>query len=331
MVKVAINGFGRIGRQVLRIGLKEKSLDFVAVNDLTDVKTLAYLFKHDSVHGTYSGIVKTQGNYLVIDGKKVKVLSERDPAKLPWKEMGVKIVLESTGRFRTKEEVSLHLKAGASKVILSAPGKGDEKIKTIVLGVNEKNYDKKKDNIISNASCTTNCLAPVVKVLNDSFGIKHGFMTTVHSYTNDQVILDFPHKDLRRGRSAAQNIIPTSTGAAVSVGDVIPILKGKLDGMAMRVPTPCGSITDFVCVVKKKATVEEVNKAMKAAAAKSMKGILKYSEDSLVSSDIINDSSSSIFDSESTKVIDGYLVKIVSWYDNEWGYSSRCVDMLKMM
>ena len=331
MVKVAINGFGRIGRQVLRIGLKEKSLDFVVVNDLTDVKTLAYLFKHDSVHGTYSGIVKTQGNYLVIDGKKVKVLSERDPAKLPWKEMGVKIVLESTGRFRTKEEVSLHLKAGASKVILSAPGKGDEKIKTIVLGVNEKNYDKKKDNIISNASCTTNCLAPVVKVLNDSFGIKHGFMTTVHSYTNDQVILDFPHKDLRRGRSAAQNIIPTSTGAAVSVGDVIPILKGKLDGMAMRVPTPCGSITDFVCVVKKKATVEEVNKAMKAAAAKSMKGILKYSEDSLVSSDIINDSSSSIFDSESTKVIDGYLVKIVSWYDNEWGYSSRCVDMLKMM
>ena len=331
MVKIAINGFGRIGRQVLRIGLKEKSLDFVAVNDLTDVKTLAYLFKHDSVHGTYSGIVKTQGNYLVIDGKKVKVLSERDPAKLPWKEMGVKIVLESTGRFRTKEEASLHLKAGASKVLLSAPGKGDEKIKTIVLGVNEKNYDKKKDNIISNASCTTNCLAPVVKVLNDSFGIKHGFMTTVHSYTNDQVILDFPHKDLRRGRSAAQNIIPTSTGAAVSVGDVIPILKGKLDGMAMRVPTPCGSITDFVCVVKKKATVEEVNKAMKAAAAKSMKGILKYSEDSLVSSDIINDSSSSIFDSESTKVIDGYLVKIVSWYDNEWGYSSRCVDMLKLI
>ena len=331
MVKVAINGFGRIGRQVMRIAIADPNLEFVAVNDLTDVKTLAYLFKRDSVHGTFNGEVSYHEHDLIITGKKILVLSERNPEALPWEKLGVDVVIESTGLFRTKEQASMHLKAGAKKVIISAPAKGDDPVKTIVLGVNEHDYDKEKDNIVSNASCTTNCLAPVVKVLNDNFGIKHGFMTTVHSYTNDQVILDFPHKDLRRGRSAAQNIIPTSTGAAVSVGDVIPILKGKLDGMAMRVPTPCGSITDFVCVVKKKATVEEVNKAMKAAAAKSMKGILKYSEDSLVSSDIINDSSSSIFDSESTKVIDGYLVKIVSWYDNEWGYSSRCVDMLKMM
>ena len=296
MVKVAINGFGRIGRQVLRIGLKEKNLDFVAVNDLTDVKTLAYLFKHDSVHGQYPGKVKAQGDYLFIDGKKIKVLSEKNPEKLPWKELGVKIVLESTGRFRTKELASLHLKAGAKKVLLSAPAKGDTPVKTIVIGVNQKIYDKKKDHIISNASCTTNCLAPVVKVLNDKFGIKYGFMTTVHSYTNDQRILDFSHKDMRRGRSAAINIIPTTTGAAIATTKVIPSLKGKLDGMAMRVPTPCGSITDFVCIVKKKTTVEEVNKIMKQAAVRSMKGILKYSEEPLVSTDILNDSHSSIFE-----------------------------------
>lgn len=331
MVKVAINGFGRIGRQVLRIGLKEKKLDFVAVNDLTDVKTLAYLFKHDSVHGTYPGKVATQGHYLVIDGKKIKVLSEKDPAKLPWKDMGVKVVLESTGIFRTKEQASLHLAAGAKKVLISAPAKGDEAVKTIVFGVNEKSYDKKKDDVISNASCTTNCLAPVVKVLNDKFGIVHGFMTTVHSYTNDQKILDLPHKDFRRGRSAAINIIPTTTGAAIATTKVIPSLKGKLDGMAMRVPTPCGSITDFVCVVKKNTTAEDVNKAMKAAASRTMKGILRYSETPLVSTDILNNSHSSIFDALSTKVIDKRLIKVVSWYDNEWGYSSRCVDMLMMM
>ncbi len=331
MVKVAINGFGRIGRQVLRIGLKEKKLDFVAVNDLTDVKTLAYLFKHDSVHGTYPGNVSTSGNYLVIDGKRIKVLSEKDPTKLPWKELGVKVVLESTGIFRTKEAASQHLTAGAKKVLISAPAKGDDAVKTIVLGVNHKSFNKKKDNIVSNASCTTNCLAPVVKVLHDKFGIKHGFMTTVHSYTNDQKILDLPHKDVRRGRAAAVNIIPTTTGAAIATTKVIPSLKGKLDGMAMRVPTPCGSITDFVCVVKKKTSIDEVNKAIKQAAARSMKGILKYSEESLVSSDIINESHSSIFDAESTNVIDGYLVKVVSWYDNEWGYSSRCVDMLRLM
>lgn len=331
MVKVAINGFGRIGRQVLRIGLKDKKLDFVAINDLTDVKTLAYLFKHDSVHGQYPGKVSAQGNYLVIDGKKIKVLSEKDPAKLPWKELGVKIVLESTGFFRTKELASLHLKAGAKQVLLSAPAKGKEKVKTIVMGVNHKSFNKKTDVIVSNASCTTNCLAPVVKVLHDKFKIKHGFMTTVHSYTNDQKILDLPHKDLRRGRSAAVNIIPTTTGAAIATTNVIPSLKGKLDGMAMRVPTPCGSITDFVCVVNKKTTIEEVNKAIKTAAMKFMKGILEYSEEPLVSTDILNNSNSSIFDALSTNVIDGNLVKVVSWYDNEWGYSSRCVDLLKMM
>ena len=331
MVKVAINGFGRIGRQVLRIGLKEKKLDFVAVNDLTDVETLAYLFKYDSVHGTYPGKVKASGKNLIIDGKKIKVLSEKDPSVLPWKELGVSYVVESTGRFRTKEQASLHLKAGAKKVLISAPAKGKSPVKTIVIGVNDKSYNKKKDHIISNASCTTNCLAPVVKVLHDKFKIKHGFMTTVHSYTNDQKILDLPHKDPRRGRAAALNIIPTTTGAAVATTNVIPSLKGKLDGMAMRAPTPCGSITDFVCVVNKKTTVEEVNKVIKQAASKALKGVLRYSEEHLVSSDILNDSCSSIFDSLSTKVIDGKLLKIVSWYDNEWGYSSRCVDMLKIL
>jgi glyceraldehyde 3-phosphate dehydrogenase len=330
MTNIAINGFGRIGRQVLRIGLKQKKLNFVAVNDLTDVKTLAYLFKYDSVHGVFPGKVGTQGNYLVIDGKKIKVLSEKNPENLPWKEYKVDIVVESTGFFRTKDKVSLHLTAGAKKVLISAPAKGDKPVKMIVMGVNEKSL-KASDKIISNASCTTNCLAPVVKVLEDTFGIESGLMTTVHSYTNDQKILDLPHKDLRRGRAAGENIVPTTTGAAKAVCEVIPKLKGKLNGMAVRVPTPCGSLVDFTAVLKKNATVELVNKAMKNTAGKSMRGILQYSEESLVSRDILNNSYSSIFDAQSTMMIGKRFVKVISWYDNEWGYSSRLVDLLKLM
>ncbi len=329
MVKVAINGFGRIGRQVLRIGLQNKKLNFVAVNDLTDVHTLAYLFKYDSTHGKFPGKVHTQGHNLVIDGKKIKVLSEKEPEKLPWK--GVDIVIESTGRFRTKELASKHLKAGARKVLISAPAKGDDPVKTIVMGVNESSYNKKTDHIVSNASCTTNSLAPVVKVLDDYFGLVHGFMTTIHSYTNDQKILDLPHKDPRRGRAAALNIVPTTTGAAVAVCQVIPKLKGKLDGRAVRVPTPCGSITDFVCELKNKTSVEKVNKVFKEVSKKKLKGILEYSEEPLVSTDIINNPHSSIFDAPSTMMIGDKFLKIFTWYDNEWGYSNRIVDLLKMM
>jgi len=330
MANVAINGFGRIGRQVLRIGLKEKRLNFVAINDLTDVKTLAYLFKYDSVHGKYPGKVSTQGNSLVIDGKKILVLSVRNPEELPWKAMKVDVVVESTGIFRTRDQASMHLTAGSKKVLLSAPAKGDKPVKTIVYGVNHKDL-KKTDVIVSNASCTTNCLAPVVKVLNDSFGVKFGLMTTVHSYTNDQVILDLPHKDLRRGRAAALSMIPTTTGAAKAVTEVIPSLKGKLNGLAIRVPTPSGSIVDFVCELKKKVTAEDINKAMKEASKKDMKGVLEYSEEPIVSVDIINNNNSSIFDSEQTMVLDDGLVKVMSWYDNEWGYSARMVDLLKLM
>ena len=329
MVKVAINGFGRIGRQVLRIGLSHPELDFFAINDLTDVKTLAYLFKYDSVHGKFNGDVKIEGDSLVINGKKIKVLSEKDPEKLPWN--NIDIVVESTGIFRTKELASKHLKAGAKKVLISAPAKGDEKLPTFVLGVNEHEYDKNKHNIISNASCTTNCLAPVVKVLHDNYGIEQGMMTTIHSYTNDQKILDLPHKDLRRGRAASLNIIPTTTGAAKAVTEVIPELKGKLNGMALRVPTPCGSITDFVCILNKPTTVEKVNELFKNVALNHLRGLLQYSDDDLVSSDIVDNPHSSIVDGKSTMMVGDKMLKVVAWYDNEWGYSSRIVDLLSIM
>ncbi len=331
MVQVAINGFGRIGRQVLRIGLNCPELDFVAVNDLSDVETLAYLFKYDSVHGKFNGSIETHGKDLIINGKKIHVLSEKEPDKLPWKKLGVDFIVESTGRFRTKKLASLHLKAGAKKVLVSAPCKGPDKVKTIVLGVNEHEYDKDQDHIINNASCTTNCLAPVVKVLHDNFGIEQGLMTTIHSYTNDQKILDLPHKDLRRGRAAALNIIPTTTGAAKAVTDVIPELKGKLNGMAMRVPTPCGSIIDFVCMLKKPATTEKVNELFKNVSQHHLKNILEYSEEPLVSIDIINNSHSSIFDAKSTMMINDKFLKVIAWYDNEWGYSNRIIDVLKLM
>ena len=331
MVKVAINGFGRIGRQVLRIGLNHPELEFVAANNLTDAKTLAYLFKYDSVHGKFKGNIETHGNDLVINGKKIVVLCEKEPEKLPWKKLNVDVVVESTGVFRTKKLASKHLKAGAKKVLITAPCKGDEPVKTIVMGVNEHDYNKENDHIINNASCTTNCLAPVVKVLHDNFGIEHGLMTTIHSYTNDQKILDLPHKDLRRGRAAALNIIPTTTGAAKAVAEVIPELKGKLNGMAMRVPTPCGSIIDFVCMLKKPATTDKVNELFRNVSQHHLKNILEYSEEPLVSIDIINNPHSSIFDAKSTMMIDDKFLKVVAWYDNEWGYSNRIVDVLKIM
>jgi len=330
MVRVAINGFGRIGRLVFRAGMKRKGIEFVAVNDLTDAKTLAHLLKYDSVHGILDIDIKAKGSSIVVDGKEIKIFSEREPENLPWKNLKIDVVVESTGIFITKEGAEKHLKAGAKKVLISAPAKGDNPIKTIVMGVNEKDYDRKKDDIISLASCTTNCLAPVVKILNDNFGIEKGFMTTVHAYTNDQNILDLPHKDLRRARAAAMSIIPTTTGAAKAVTLTIPELKGKLDGMAMRVPVADGSITDFVAVLKKEATAEEINKLFKSASEKSLKGILQYTEEPIVSIDIVGNPHSAIFDAELTKT-SGKLVKVVAWYDNEWGYSNRMVDFIKMM
>ncbi|PIN70314.1 type I glyceraldehyde-3-phosphate dehydrogenase [Candidatus Woesearchaeota archaeon CG11_big_fil_rev_8_21_14_0_20_43_8] len=330
MVKVAINGFGRIGRNVFRLAHSIPEIEIVAINDLTDNKTLAHLLKGDSVHGKFKGEVSFDDGNMIVDGKRVKVFAERDPEKLPWGELGVEVVLESTGFFRTKEAASKHLTAGAKKVIISAPGKGDG-IKTIVLGVNDGDYNKDEDHVISNASCTTNCLAPVVKVLHDSFGVKRGFMTTVHSYTNDQRILDLPHSDLRRARAAALNIIPTTTGAALAVGKVLPELNGRLDGISMRVPTPDGSVVDLVCELGRGVSAEEINGAIKHAAENHMKGILRYSEDPLVSTDIIGDTHSSVFDAKMTKVMDGNFVKIVSWYDNEIGYSARVVDLFLRM
>ncbi|MBN2422340.1 type I glyceraldehyde-3-phosphate dehydrogenase [Candidatus Woesearchaeota archaeon] len=329
MVRIAINGFGRIGRQVLRIGINDPEIEFIAINDLTDVKTLAHLLKYDSVHGKFDGSIDIEEEYLVVNGKKIKISAERDPEKLPWKEKNIDIVIESTGVFRTKELASKHLTAGAKKVLLSAPGKS-EGIKTIVLGVNETTYNKEADHIISNASCTTNCLAPMVKVLNNKFGIEKGFMTTIHSYTNDQRILDLPHKDLRRARAAAMNIIPTTTGAAIAVGLVIPELDGKLNGMAIRVPTPDGSITDLTAWIKKEVSNEEINQAFKEAAEGYMKGIIEYSKEPLVRVDIVGNQYSCIFDSSCT-MTHGRMVKIIGWYDNEWGYSSRMVDMLKLL
>jgi len=331
--KVGINGFGRIGRAVARIIIQRKSnLELVAINDLSDAKSLAHLFKYDTVMGRWDGTVEAKDDALVINGKTIKVLAIKNPAELPWKDMGVKVVLESTGIFRTKESpkggYGDHLKAGAEKVVLSVPAK-DAIDATIVLGVNDEKLTKDVE-CVSNASCTTNCLAPLAKVLNDAFGIEQGLMTTIHAYTNDQSVADMIHKDLRRARAAAANIIPTTTGAAKAIGKVIPELDGKLDGFAIRVPIPVGSIVDLVANVKKDVTVDKVNAAMKAAAEGSMKGILVYCDEPIVSSDIVNQPASSIFDSLCT-MVKGRLVKVVSWYDNEWGYSNRTVDIMERM
>ncbi len=325
-VKVGINGFGRIGRLVMRSILKYQSdeIEVVGINDLTDTKTLAHLFKYDSVHGTFDGDVKADGNNIVINGHKIGVSSERDPANLKWDERGAEVIVESTGLFRDDKSAGKHLEAGAKKVIISAPGKGD--IQTIVLGVNDDELDKSND-IFSNASCTTNCLAPMAKVLDESFGLKQGFMTTIHAYTGDQAIVDGPHKDLRRARAAAANIVPTTTGAAAAVGLVLPHLDGKLDGCAVRVPVPDGSLTDFTAVLDKDVTEADVLKAFKDAANGPLKGILEYSEEELVSSDIIGNPHSCIFDSKMTKV-DGNVVKVIGWYDNEAGYSARTAELV---
>jgi len=325
MVKVGINGFGRIGRNVFRAALNNPNVEIVAVNDLTDARTLAHLLKYDSVHGVLDADVEAGENTLFVSGKEIKVLAERDPAQLKWAEYGVEIVIESTGRFTKRDDAAKHLEGGAKKVIISAPATNEDI--TVVMGVNEENYDPAAHTVISNASCTTNCLAPFAKVLNDQFGIVRGLMTTVHSYTNDQQILDLPHKDLRRARAAAENIIPTSTGAAKAVALVLPELKGKLNGFAMRVPTPNVSVVDLVAELKKDVTVDEVNQALKEAANGKLKGIMGYSEEPLVSSDYNGNPASSTIDALSTMVLEGNMVKVVSWYDNEWGYSNRVVDL----
>src|SRR5881628_3432645 len=328
-VRVGINGFGRIGRNVLRAATlaKQGDLEFVAVNDITDTKTLAHLLKYDSVHGRFPGTVEAKGDALVVNGKTIRVSAIKEPEKLPWKDLGVEFVLESTGRFTDKESASKHLTGGAKKVVISAPAKGEDI--TICMGVNNEKYDPAKHHIISNASCTTNCLVPMVKVVMDSFGFKHGFMTTVHSYTNDQQILDLPHKDLRRARAAALSIIPTTTGAAKATGLVIPEVKGKIDGISLRVPTPDVSVVELIADVEKPTTVEAVNAAFKQAAASGpLKGILETSDEPLVSTDYIGNLYSSVVDTMSTAVIDGTLVHVSSWYDNEMGYSARCVDLL---
>ena len=328
--KIAINGFGRIGRQVLRQALEHEDLEIVAINDLTDAQNLAYLLRYDSAHGKFNKIIELGGDHLKIEDHAIRILSEKNPENLPWKKLGIDIVIESTGRFRTKETAGKHLTAGAKKVLLSAPGKSDG-IKTIVMGVNEHEYDENKDHIVSNASCTTNCLAPIVKVINDNFEIEEGLMTTIHSYTNDQRILDLPHKDLRRGRSAGTNIIPTTTGASIAVSMVIPSLKGKLAGMAIRVPTPCGSITDFVCKIKNPATKEGINTLFREVSQSHLKGILEYTEEPIVLTDIINNPHSCIFDGGQTMLVGEKFLKVFGWYDNEWGYSARMVDVLKIM
>lgn len=326
MVKIAINGLGRIGRAFLKIAL-DKGINVVAVNDLSGVDSIAYLMKYDSVYGNYTGKIEKGADFIKINRKKIMLFSEKQPENLPWAELGVDIVVECTGAFTDRDGATKHLWAGAKKVLISAPGKNPDV--TIVLGVNEKDL-KKEHKIISMASCTTNCLAPIVKVLNDNFKVQSGYMTTIHAYTNDQEILDIPHKKFRRGRAGAINLIPTSSGASSSVGEVIPELKGKLDGLAIRAPVPCGSITDFVAVLERAVTKEEVNAALKNAAEKQMKGILEYSEDELVSSDVIKNPNSSIVDSILTQT-NGNLVKVLSWYDNEYGYSNRLVEMIKLL
>ncbi|MGB9605888.1 MAG: type I glyceraldehyde-3-phosphate dehydrogenase, partial [Bryobacteraceae bacterium] len=328
-VKVGINGFGRIGRNVLRAGLNDPDIEWVAANDLTDTKTLAHLLKYDSVLGLLKASVKAEGDYIVVDGKQIRVFAIKDPAELPWESLGVEIVIESTGKFTDATQAKKHLRGTVKKVIISAPAKNEDV--TIVLGVNEHMYDPARHHIISNASCTTNCLAPVAKVVHENFRILKGSMTTIHSYTNDQNVLDFPHKDLRRARAAAINMIPTTTGAAKAIGLVIPELKGKLDGLAIRVPTPNVSIVDLVALVEKNTTAEEVNAALKAAAQGPLKGILDYTEDPVVSTDLMQHPASSIVDAALTKVLDGNLVKVMAWYDNEWGYSLRIVDLIKFL
>jgi len=328
-VKVAINGFGRIGRNILRSAINDDSFDFVAINDITDAVTLAHLLKYDSVHGIFSGTVEVQDNAILVNGKKIQVFAQRDPEQLPWKELGIDVAIESTGLFRDRKSASKHITAGATKVIISAPGK--EPDVTLVLGVNDEMYDSHNHHIISNASCTTNCLAPVAKVLLKNFGIKTGLMTTIHSYTNDQRILDLPHKDLRRARAAALSMIPTTTGAAKAVALVLPELKGKLDGGAIRVPTPNVSVVDLTVKTAKSTTENEVNAAFKEAADTYLKGYLQYVEVPLVSCDFNGSHFSSSFDAPSTKVMDGDLVKVLAWYDNEWGYSCRVRDLVKFI
>jgi glyceraldehyde 3-phosphate dehydrogenase len=331
-IKVAINGFGRIGRLLYRAAIERKAnIDFVAINDLADAKTNAHLLKYDSVHGRFDGTVTVQGNDLVVNGKTLKVLSQKDPAVLPWKDLGVYLAVESTGLFTNREGASKHLTAGAKKVLVSAPADGPDA--TIVMGVNSDSYDPEKHNILSNASCTTNCLAPVSKVLADTFGLEKAFMTTTHSYTNDQKIQDIVHKDLRRARAAAVNIIPTSTGAAKAIGLVLPNLKGKMNGMSLRVPTPDVSIVDLTAILSKDVTKEEINDAMKKAAAGPLKGILEYTEDPIVSSDVLHSTSSAVFDAQLTMVLGekSNFVKIFAWYDNEWGFSCRMVDFIEMV
>ena len=328
-VKVGINGFGRIGRNVVRAALHRNDIEFVAVNDLTDTKTLAHLLKYDSVLGTLPVEIKAEEDAIVVGGKRIKVFATKDPAQLDWNSVGAQIVIESTGRFTDAHDAVKHLRGSVKKVIFSAPAKNEDV--TLVLGVNDSAYDPAKHNIISNASCTTNCLGPVVKVLQSTVGILKGSMTTIHSYTNDQNVLDFPHKDLRRARAAALNMIPTTTGAAKAIGLVMPELKGKLDGYSMRVPTPDVSVVDLVAITARPTTAEEVNDAFKAAAAGPMKGILAYTDDPVVSTDMLHNPNSSIVDGQMTKVLDGNLLKVISWYDNEWGYSCRVVDLIAFL
>ena len=325
-IRVGINGFGRIGRNVLRAGVNKEGLEFVAVNDLTDAKTLAHLLKYDSVHGKLQNRVEAKGDSLLVDGKAMKVFALKDPGQLPWKDLGVDVVLESTGKFTDREGSSKHLQAGAKKVVISAPAKDPDV--SVVLGVNEKDYNPSKHNIISMGSCTTNCLAPIAKILVDDFGVEYGLMTTIHSYTNDQVILDFTHKDLRRARAAGMSMIPTTTGAATAISLVIPELKGKLDGMAIRVPTPNVSVVDLVVDLKKETTAEEVNRVLKSYADGKLKGILSFCEEPLVSIDFNGNPNSSIVDGLSTKVIGKKMAKILSWYDNEWGFSNRMMELM---
>jgi len=329
MVRVAINGFGRIGRQVLQAGMGDPKIEFVAVNDLTDTKTLAHLLKYDSVYGVFPGSVECTPDTLKVNGKEIKVFAEKEPEKLPWKKLNIDVVIESTGFFTEREGAEKHLKAGAKKVLISSPAKNADI--TLVKGVNENAYDKKKHHLISNASCTTNCLAPIVKVLHDNFGVKRGFMLTAHAYTADQRLVDAPHKDLRRARSAAVSIVPTTTGAAKAVAEVIPALKGKLDGIAWRVPVPCGSIVNFVAELAKDTTIEKINWLFKEVSKYHLKGVLQYTEDPIVSHDILKNPHSCIFDALSTNVLGNNLVSVSGWYDNEWGYSSRLIDIVKLL
>jgi glyceraldehyde 3-phosphate dehydrogenase len=327
-VRVAINGFGRIGRNMLRYAKQtDAAIEFVAINDLTDNKTLAHLLRYDSVHGRYDGKVEVSGDGLTVDGEQIRILSEKDPAQLPWKDLGVDVVLESTGRFTSRDDAARHIEAGAGRVIITAPAKGEDI--TIVMGVNHEKFDPAQHTVISNASCTTNCLVPVVKVIRDTFGFNRGLMTTVHSYTNDQQILDLPHKDLRRARAAAMSIIPTTTGAAKATSLVIPELKGRIDGFSMRVPTPDVSIVDLTAEVEKDATVEAIKDAFRAAASGPLEGILAVSDEPLVSVDYIGHPASAIVDLQSTFVIDNRMIKVLAWYDNEWGYSARCIDLVQ--